>query len=267
MPCGPGRAKAGPALEERRQAPTGDDTACHACVQPRHAAIAAVKTIHTLAWLSIESCVIYTLYAGFAGRTGKRAAAAAAVVVGEVLLFAGNGFRCPLTGLARRLGTQSGSVTRHLPAEMARAQPAGNPRTASRPDGVPARTEPAAVALSSAPDWLICMIGSRRRAGRTALRTTIGAGVMAMAGCRQCCWRPRRRRISIPRRLTRPTGGSSAARCRRDPCGGVTGVLAEVDGGRITVRAAQPGPGRPVPGNSYIRIGSSTKTLVATVLL
>lgn len=98
-------------LEERRRAPAGDGTACHACAQPRHAAIAAVKTIHTLAWLSVESCVIYTLYAGFAGRTDKRAAAAAAVVAGEVLLFAGNGFRCPLTELAGRLGARSGSVT------------------------------------------------------------------------------------------------------------------------------------------------------------
>jgi hypothetical protein len=123
MPCAAGlrpgghsapralRRQARPAPKERRPAPTGDGTACHACAQPRHAAIAAVKTIHTLAWLSIEACVIYALYAGFAGRTDKRAAAAGAVVAGEVLLFAGNGFRCPLTELAARLGAQSGSVT------------------------------------------------------------------------------------------------------------------------------------------------------------
>lgn len=123
MPCTAGLRPAGhsdlqalgrearPALEERRRAPTSDGVARHSCSQPRHAAIVAVKTIHTLAWLSIESCVIYTLYAGFAGRTDKRAAATAAVVVGEALLFAGNGFRCPLTGLAVRLGAQSGSVT------------------------------------------------------------------------------------------------------------------------------------------------------------
>ena len=114
-----------PALEERRLAPTGDGTACHACAQPRHAAIAAVKTIHTLAWLSVEACVAYTLYAGFAGRTDKRAAAAAAVVDGEVLLFAGNGFRCPLTELAGRLGARSGSVTDiFLPKWLARNLPA-----------------------------------------------------------------------------------------------------------------------------------------------
>jgi hypothetical protein len=88
-----------------------DGTAGRVCVPPRRAAIAAVKTIHMLAWLSVESCVAYTLYAGLAGRSDKRAAAAAAVVAGEALLFAGNGFRCPLTALAGRLGAQNGSVT------------------------------------------------------------------------------------------------------------------------------------------------------------
>jgi hypothetical protein len=123
MPCAAGLRPGGrsalralgrqarPARAGRRPAPADDGTARRACARPRPAAIAAVKTIHTLAWLSIEACVIYALYAGFAGRTDKRAAAAGAVVAGEVLLFAGNGFRCPLTELAGRLGAQSGSVT------------------------------------------------------------------------------------------------------------------------------------------------------------
>ena len=33
------------------------------------------------------------------------------VVAGEGLVFAGNGFRCPLTALAKRYGAESGSVT------------------------------------------------------------------------------------------------------------------------------------------------------------
>ena len=137
MPCAAGLRPGGrgalralgrqarPALGERRPAPAGDGTACQACAQPRHAAVAAVKTIHTLAWLSVEACVIYALYAGFAGRTDKRAAAAGAVVAGEVLLFAGNGFRCPLTELAGRLGAESGSVTDiFLPRWLAHNLPA-----------------------------------------------------------------------------------------------------------------------------------------------
>lgn len=64
-------------------------------VTPRPAAVTAIKVVHTLAWLSIESCVVYVLYVGFAGRTDKRVGIAAAVVAGESLVFAGNGFRCP----------------------------------------------------------------------------------------------------------------------------------------------------------------------------
>jgi D-alanyl-D-alanine carboxypeptidase len=50
---------------------------------------------------------------------------------------------------------------------------------------------------------------------------------------------------------------------------GVTGVLAEVDGGRFVARSGQAvlGSDRPVPYDSYIRIGSATKSFVATVVL
>jgi len=96
-----------------------------AAARPKPAVAAAIKTVHTLAWLGIESCVLYLLYAGFARRTDKRAAVAAAVAAGEVLVFAGNGFRCPLTGLAERFGAQSGSVTDiYLPKWFAHNMPA-----------------------------------------------------------------------------------------------------------------------------------------------
>lgn len=80
-------------------------------VTPRPAAVVAIKAFHTLAWLSIESCVVYVLYAGLVGRTDRRVGVAAAVVTGEALVFAGNGFRCPLTELAKRYGANTGSVT------------------------------------------------------------------------------------------------------------------------------------------------------------
>ncbi len=50
---------------------------------------------------------------------------------------------------------------------------------------------------------------------------------------------------------------------------GVTGVVAEVDGGRLVATAgrAKLGSNRPVPDDSYIRIGSATKPFVATVIL
>ena len=92
---------------------------------PRPGAVAAVKAVHTVAWATIEACVGYVLVAGALGRTDRRVGAAAAVVLGESLVFAGNGFRCPLTQLAQRYGAESGSVTDiYLPGWFARNLPA-----------------------------------------------------------------------------------------------------------------------------------------------
>jgi hypothetical protein len=89
------------------------------------AALRAVKAIHTLAWFSIEACMVYVLYAGFARRSDRRAGIAAGVVAAESLIFAGNGFRCPLTQIAERLGAERGSVTDiYLPRWFARNLPA-----------------------------------------------------------------------------------------------------------------------------------------------
>ena len=50
---------------------------------------------------------------------------AAAVVLGECLVFAADGFRCPLTDLAERAGATSGSITDiYLPDRFARNLPA-----------------------------------------------------------------------------------------------------------------------------------------------
>jgi hypothetical protein len=63
-----------------------------------------IRGVHTAAWFSIESCVGYHLWAGATGRSDRQAGAAAAVVAGECLVFAANGFRCPLTRLAEGAG-------------------------------------------------------------------------------------------------------------------------------------------------------------------
>lgn len=47
--------------------------------------LTAIKVVHTVAWFSIESCMLYVLYAGFARRSDRRAAIAAGVVAGESL--------------------------------------------------------------------------------------------------------------------------------------------------------------------------------------
>lgn len=55
--------------------------------------------------------MVYVLYAGFARRSDRRAAIAGGVVASETLIFAANGFRCPLTQLADRLGATHAGVT------------------------------------------------------------------------------------------------------------------------------------------------------------
>jgi Polyketide cyclase / dehydrase and lipid transport len=92
---------------------------------PRRAALAAVKLVHTLAWFSIEACMVYVLWAGFQRRSDRRVAIAAGVVATETLIFAANGFRCPLTQVAERVGAARGSVTDiYLPPWFARNLPA-----------------------------------------------------------------------------------------------------------------------------------------------
>jgi hypothetical protein len=69
--------------------------------------------------------MLYVLWAGLARRSDRRAAVAGAVVVGECVVFAGNGFRCPLTDVAQRLGAEHVAVTDiYLPRWFAHDLPA-----------------------------------------------------------------------------------------------------------------------------------------------
>ena len=89
------------------------------------AALQTIRAIHTLAWFSIEACMVYALYSGLAKRSDWRAGIAVGVVATESLIFAGNGFRCPLTQVAEHLGAERGSVTdMYLPRWFARNLPA-----------------------------------------------------------------------------------------------------------------------------------------------
>lgn len=91
----------------------------------RRPLLTAIKLIHTLAWFSIESCMVYVLWAGFTRRSDRRAAIAAGVVAGESLVFAANRFRCPLTQIAERARAEHGSVTDiYLPRSFAKNLPA-----------------------------------------------------------------------------------------------------------------------------------------------
>lgn len=90
----------------------------------RRLLLRAVKSFHTFTWFTIEACMAYVLYTGIRGRTDRKTGVAAVVVAGETLIFAANGFHCPLTAVARGLGDGKGSVTDiYLPPWFARNLP------------------------------------------------------------------------------------------------------------------------------------------------
>lgn len=86
--------------------------------------LALVKAFHTVVWFVVEACMIYVLVAGLRGRSDRRVAIAGGVVLAESAVFLGNGARCPLTGVAERMGAERGGVTDiFLPRWFARALP------------------------------------------------------------------------------------------------------------------------------------------------
>jgi hypothetical protein len=90
----------------------------------RRLLLRAVKSFHTIAWFTIEACMAYVLYTGIRGRTDRMTGVAAVVVAGETLVFAANGFHCPLTAVAQDLDEGNGSVTDiYLPHWFARNLP------------------------------------------------------------------------------------------------------------------------------------------------
>ena len=70
-----------------------------------------VKAVHSVAFLILQSAILYLVYKGLRRETDAKAVAAAVLVGAECAVYAGNGFRCPLTGVAEDLGAESGQVT------------------------------------------------------------------------------------------------------------------------------------------------------------
>lgn len=72
--------------------------------------LVGVKTVHTAAFFSIGSCLVYLGWSAVVRKSDRHAAIAGAVVTAEALVYAANGFRCPLTDVAEHLGSEHGSV-------------------------------------------------------------------------------------------------------------------------------------------------------------
>ena len=92
---------------------------------PEVQVLTAIKTAHTMIWVSVEIAMAHLLFTGLTRKSGRSVVAAGVVVVGESLVYLANGARCPLTQLAESVGTEHGSVTDiYLPSWLARNLPA-----------------------------------------------------------------------------------------------------------------------------------------------
>jgi hypothetical protein len=72
--------------------------------------IDAIKAVHAVLFLLLAAAVLYIFVCGVVGRGGRALAWSIAICAIELAIIALNGWRCPLTGLAERLGAKSGSV-------------------------------------------------------------------------------------------------------------------------------------------------------------
>jgi hypothetical protein len=72
--------------------------------------LAIIRSVHTAIYAVMAASTLVLLYAGISGREGIWSWTALALLAVESAIFAGNGFRCPLTALAVAHGAKSGHV-------------------------------------------------------------------------------------------------------------------------------------------------------------
>jgi hypothetical protein len=72
--------------------------------------LAAVRAIHTAIYLVMAASTFVLLYGGVTGRSGWWLWAALGLLAVESAVFAGYGFKCPLTAVAVRYGAETGHV-------------------------------------------------------------------------------------------------------------------------------------------------------------
>ena len=72
--------------------------------------LTVVRSIHTAIYIAMAGSTFVLLYAGITGAGGVWLWAAITLLAIEVVVFVGNGMKCPLTALAVRYGAQTGHV-------------------------------------------------------------------------------------------------------------------------------------------------------------
>lgn len=70
-----------------------------------------IKTVHSLVFLALAAANLVVLYGALTGRTSAATWISLAAVLGEGIVLARNGWRCPLRLYAERVGAVSGQVT------------------------------------------------------------------------------------------------------------------------------------------------------------
>src|SRR3989304_5866388 len=83
--------------------------------------IIALKVVHSVIYWIMVACLLYILYGAIARRYDWTLAVAVGFILLEGLALAVNRFRCPLTTLAERWGSDHGAITDiFLPGWLAR---------------------------------------------------------------------------------------------------------------------------------------------------
>jgi hypothetical protein len=69
-----------------------------------------IKFIHTLIFVFFSVCIGIVIFSALTGLIGWLTWTAFVLVLLEAAVFLGNGYRCPLTNYAEKLGASNGSV-------------------------------------------------------------------------------------------------------------------------------------------------------------
>jgi hypothetical protein len=91
----------------------------------RHpAAVAALKTVHTVIFAGELCAILWLVLSGLVGRRDRTVGIAMAAVAAETAVFLANDGVCPITPLTERFGAARGSVSDiFLPDAVARTIP------------------------------------------------------------------------------------------------------------------------------------------------
>lgn len=92
-----------------------------ACAMSDAQKLAAVRLVHTIIYVVMALSTFVLVYAGLTGQSGPWLVAALVLLAIEIVVFVGNGWKCPLTALALRYGAEKGyAFDTYLPEGLMR---------------------------------------------------------------------------------------------------------------------------------------------------